>query len=53
MPTPTLTPEMVELIISILHHGNQVEIKIEQGQITIIEIRRKMRSKGQRSTTGS
>ena len=44
--TPKLTPEMIEVIESLLKHGNRVEILIEQGKITIVEIKRKMRCKG-------
>ena len=43
--TPVLTPEMVEMIENLLKHGNRVEILIEQGKITIVEIKRKMRMK--------
>ena len=38
-----LTPEMVAKIESLLRHGSRVEVLIEQGKITIVEIRRKMR----------
>jgi hypothetical protein len=41
-----LTPEMVEKIQDLLRHGSRVEILIEQGKITIVEIRRKMKMKG-------
>lgn len=30
---------------SLLKHGNRVEILIEQGKITIVEIKRKMKMK--------
>ena len=40
-----LTPEMVEQIESLLRHGSRVEVLIEQGKITIVEIRRKMKLK--------
>ena len=43
--TPVITPEMVKLIEDLLKHGNRVEILIEQGKITIVEIKRKMRMK--------
>ena len=43
---PKLTPEMVEKIQEILRHGNRVEVLIEQGKITIVEIKRKMKMKG-------
>lgn len=42
----TLTPEQIAEIEKILSRGSRVEILIEQGQITIVEIRRKMRRKG-------
>lgn len=41
-----LTPEMVEKIQDLLRHGSRVEILIEQGKVTIVEIRRKMKMKG-------
>lgn len=41
MPTPTLTMEMIEVINRILDKGNQAEVKIEKGEIVIIEIKRK------------
>ena len=43
--TPVITPEMVKIIEDLLKHGNRVEILIEQGKITIVEIKRKMRMK--------
>lgn len=43
--TPVITPEMVKMIEDLLKHGNRVEILIEQGKITIVEIKRKMRMK--------
>ena len=43
--TPVLTAEMILEIEAILRHGNRVELLIEQGKITIIEIKRKMRYK--------
>ena len=41
-----LTDKMIEQIQQILKHGNRVELVIEQGRVTIIEIRRKLRMKG-------
>ena len=43
--TPVITPEMVKMIEDLLRHGNRVEILIEQGKVTIVEIKRKMRMK--------
>ena len=43
--TPVITPEMKEPIENLLKHGSRVEILIEQGKVTIVEIRRKMRMK--------
>ena len=42
---PKLTPEMIEIIETILRHGSRVELLIEKGQVTIVEIKRKMRFK--------
>lgn len=36
-----LTPETILAVEEILHRRNQAEIKIEHGQIAVIEIRRK------------
>lgn len=36
-----LTPEAVRAIEEIIHRRNQAEIKVEQGQLAVIEIRRK------------
>ena len=36
-----LTPETILAIEEIIHRRNQAEIKIEHGQIAVIEIRRK------------
>lgn len=36
-----LTAEAVLAIEEIIHRRNQAEIKVEQGQIVVIEIRRK------------
>ena len=41
-----LTQEQINEILLILKRGNRAEILIEQGQIVIVEIRRKMRIKG-------
>lgn len=45
MMTPVITKEMVEQMESLLKHGSRVEILIEQGKITIVEIKRKMKMK--------
>ena len=42
----TLTPEMVEEIERLLRRGSRVEVLIEQGRVTIVEIKRKMKMKG-------
>lgn len=44
--SPVITQEMKEQIESLLKHGSRVEILIEQGKVTIVEIKRKMRMKG-------
>ena len=44
--TPVLTPEMIQLIESLLKHGSRVELLIEQGKMTVVEVKRKMRMKG-------
>lgn len=36
-----LTPEAVRAIEDIIHRRNQAEIKVEQGQLAVIEIRRR------------
>lgn len=43
--TPTITKEMVQQMETILKHGSRVEVLIEQGKVTIVEIKRKMRMK--------
>ena len=43
--TPTLTKEMVKQVETLLKHGSRVEVLIEQGKVTIVEIKRKMRMK--------
>lgn len=43
--TPTLTKEMVQQVKTLLKHGSRVEVLIEQGKVTIVEIKRKMRMK--------
>lgn len=42
-PRMTLTAETVRMIEEIIHRRNQAEIKVEQGQIVVIEISRKKR----------
>ena len=39
-----LTPETIEIIEGILKRHNQVEVKIEDDQVVVIEIRRKKRT---------
>ena len=41
-----ITDKMKEQIESLLKRGSRVEILIEQGQVVIVEIKRKMRMKG-------
>ena len=41
----TVRPETVQAIEKILRQGNQAEVKIEQGKVTVIEIKRKLRHK--------
>lgn len=36
-----MSPEDVKVVNEIIHRRNQAEIKVEQGQIAVIEIRRK------------
>lgn len=43
--TPTITKETVQQMEAILKHGSRVEVLIEQGKVTIVEIKRKMRMK--------
>ena len=43
--SPVISMEMVELMESLLKHGSRVEILIEQGKITIVEIKRNMKMK--------
>lgn len=43
--TLTLTKEMVQQVETLLKHGSRVEVLIEQGKVTIVEIKRKMRMK--------
>jgi len=43
--TPVITQEMVQQMENLLKHGSRVEVLIEQGKITIVEIKRKMRMK--------
>lgn len=45
--SPTISTSMTELIQQILSKGNRVEIMIENGQVTIVEIKRKLRAKGE------
>ena len=43
--TPTITREMVAQMETLLKHGSRVEVLIEQGKVTIVEIRRKLKMK--------
>lgn len=43
--TPVITKEMKEQIETLLKYGSRVEVLIEQGKVTIVEIKRKMRMK--------
>ena len=43
--TPKISDEMKEQIENIRKRGRRVEILMEQGKITIVEIKRKMRMK--------
>ena len=43
--TPTMTPEVVEMIQQILKKGSRAEVMIENGKIAVVEIRRKLRYK--------
>lgn len=43
--TPVITKEMKEQIETLLKHGSRVEVLIEQGKVTIVEIKQKMRMK--------
>lgn len=43
--SPIITKEMKEQIEMLLKHGSRVEVLIEQGKVTIVEIKRKMRMK--------
>lgn len=36
-----LTQEVIKAIEEVLHRRNQAEIKVEQGKISVIEIKRK------------
>lgn len=40
-----ITKEMLREMEEILKRGSRVEVLVEQGKITIVEIRRKMRMK--------
>lgn len=37
-------PETVQACEDVLNHGGVVELKIEQGKVTVIEIKRKRRA---------
>lgn len=40
---PKITLEMVKQMEELLKHGSRVELLIEQGRVTVVEIKRKMR----------
>lgn len=42
---PKITNEMVQQMEKLLTHGSRVEVLIEQGKVTVVEIKRKMRMK--------
>lgn len=42
-PALELTPEAIRAVNEIIHRRNQAEIKVEKGEIAVIEIRRKKR----------
>ena len=51
--TPVRTKEMKEQIETLLKHGSRVEILIEQGKVSIVEIKRKLRMKEADQDKGS
>lgn len=51
--TPVITKEMKEQIETLLKHGSRVEILIEQGKVSIVEIKRKLRMKETDKDNGS
>lgn len=40
-PTLRMTTREIKAIEEIIHRRNQAEVKVEQGQLVVIEIRRK------------
>lgn len=40
-PAIRMTTREIKAIEEVLHHRNQAEIKVEQGKIAVIEIKRK------------
>ena len=40
-----ITPEMVQEMERLLRRGSRVEVQLEQGKITLVEIKRKLRMK--------
>lgn len=38
---PEMTNKVLEVLATILHRGNEAEVKIEHGKVVVIEIRRK------------
>lgn len=51
--TPVITDKMREQMETLLKHGSRVEVLIEQGKVTIVEIKRKMRYKEGNRDNGS
>lgn len=51
--TPVITDKMKEQMETLLKHGSRVEVLIEQGKVTIVEIKRKMRYKEDDRDNGS
>ena len=43
--TPVITKEMVAQMENLLKHGSRVELLIEQGKVSIVEIKRKLKMK--------
>lgn len=50
---PVITREMKEQIENLLKRGSRVEILIEQGNVSIVEIKRKLRMKANDQNNGS
>lgn len=39
------TPDVIEIILKILHRGDSVELKRENGKLVVVEIQRKVKIK--------